>query len=327
MKTWFNSSVTNAEVECVGYKLFRLDRLHKPGGGICVYIRNSIKGTLLKDLTKIYISGLHQLWVQLQHRNTKSVLICVAYRPPDCSLGCFNDDFMPTYTNALILCKPIVVLGDLNCNLLKTGLDHDALDELCSSLNLCQVIAEPTRVTQSSTSVIDVIITSNKDLVIESGVTKTCISDHFLVYCVLNVKVPKPPSFYIHVRSYKNYDPSLFSASVFQALFDNVVHTVDVNGKVAAFNDMFLESKWQSTVPFNGDSEYYITDSILKAMNQKEVTGLVLSKAFNSLCHKILLCKHASVGYLQVHSIGSEVTCPAEGRQYVLELVYQMCYL
>jgi hypothetical protein len=79
-----------------------------------------------------------------------TVLICVSYRPPDFSLGCFNDDFMSTYTNALG--KPIVVLGDLNCNPLKTGLDHDALDQICSSLNLCQVITERTRVTQSSTS-------------------------------------------------------------------------------------------------------------------------------------------------------------------------------
>ena len=77
---------------------------------------------------------------------------------------------------------------------------------------------------------------------IESGVTKTRISDYFLVYCVLNVKVLKPPPFYIHVRSYKNYDPSLFSASVSQAPFDIVACTVDVNGKVSAFNDLLLES-------------------------------------------------------------------------------------
>ena len=31
-ETWFNSTVKNTDVELEGYKLFRLDRLHKVGG-------------------------------------------------------------------------------------------------------------------------------------------------------------------------------------------------------------------------------------------------------------------------------------------------------
>ena len=36
-ETWFNSSVSNARVHLDGYKLFRLDRLRKIGGGVCAY--------------------------------------------------------------------------------------------------------------------------------------------------------------------------------------------------------------------------------------------------------------------------------------------------
>ena len=36
-ETWLNSNVTNVEVEIKGYKLTRLDRLRKTGGGVCIY--------------------------------------------------------------------------------------------------------------------------------------------------------------------------------------------------------------------------------------------------------------------------------------------------
>jgi DNA-binding GntR family transcriptional regulator len=46
-ETWFNSSVSNASVALDGYKLYRLDRLRKVGGGVCAYIRNNLKAKIL----------------------------------------------------------------------------------------------------------------------------------------------------------------------------------------------------------------------------------------------------------------------------------------
>ena len=48
-ESWLNSSTSNAEVEIIGYKLHRLDRLHKKGGGVCIYVRNNFKTKRLKD--------------------------------------------------------------------------------------------------------------------------------------------------------------------------------------------------------------------------------------------------------------------------------------
>ena len=36
-ETWLNTTVTSAEIQIEGYKLHRLDRLHKGGGGVCAY--------------------------------------------------------------------------------------------------------------------------------------------------------------------------------------------------------------------------------------------------------------------------------------------------
>ena len=44
-----NSTVKNPEVEIEGYRLLRLDRLGKRGGGVCVFTRNSLKTKIIKD--------------------------------------------------------------------------------------------------------------------------------------------------------------------------------------------------------------------------------------------------------------------------------------
>ena len=78
---------------------------------LCVYTHSSLKTKVLKDLTGISSSGFHQLWMQIQHNKLRSILLCVAYRPPDCLTNCFVDDFMDTYTQALTRGKEIFVSG------------------------------------------------------------------------------------------------------------------------------------------------------------------------------------------------------------------------
>ena len=126
-ESWLNSTVSNAEVEIVGYKLSILDRLNKTGGGVCVYTRRSLKTKVLRDLTGISNSGFHQLWLQIQHNKLKSFLLCVTYRPPDCPTSCFVDDFMDKYSQALTHGKEIFIAGSLNCNVMKPSPDADAL--------------------------------------------------------------------------------------------------------------------------------------------------------------------------------------------------------
>ena len=118
-ESWLNSTVTNAEVEIEGFKLTRLDRLGKTGGGVCVYSKSSIKVKCLKNITGISEFGFHQLWMLIQLRKLRSILLCVTYRPDYCPTSTFHDIFMENYIHALTLGKEIIVVGDLNCDLPK----------------------------------------------------------------------------------------------------------------------------------------------------------------------------------------------------------------
>jgi hypothetical protein len=117
---------------------------------VCAYIRQGIKASNMKELSSISENSFHQLWLKLQSEKLKSLLICVSYIPPDYPLSCFEDHLKPCYTKALVFSKPIIVIGDLNCNTLENGPHSKALFDISVELNLTQIINAPTRITDTS---------------------------------------------------------------------------------------------------------------------------------------------------------------------------------
>ena len=172
---------------------------------------------MLKDIFHSSDNYFHQFWLKLPYRKLRSVVICISYRPPDCPFSCFEKLLKPSYIQALTMNKPITVLGDLNCNVLKENPERGTLSNFFSE-NLKQIITTPTRITDTCEPPIDVILVSSPDLVHARGVTNTPISDHLPVYVELKLKLPKPPPCYISTWSYKHYNPGLFTAD--QVFFD-----------------------------------------------------------------------------------------------------------
>ena len=110
-------------------------------------------------MTFISSAGFHQLWLQVQVGRCKSIVICTVYRPPNSDLNCFDAEFMDPQ-------------------------DHGSLAVLnfCSIFNLTQVIKQPTRITETSETLIDVILASSTSLIRGAKVVPAPFSDHDLVF-------------------------------------------------------------------------------------------------------------------------------------------------
>ena len=158
----------------------KIDYIRKVEG--YAHLSKVLKVTIINELTNVSESNFQQLWIKLQNKKMKTIIICVIYRPPDCPLNCIRDDFRQNYVRALSMNKPIYILGDMNCNLLKDCLEKRAFTDLCNDLNLKQIIKEPTKIIDTSQSLIDVILVSTEAVVLESGVLDSAISDHFPIY-------------------------------------------------------------------------------------------------------------------------------------------------
>ena len=93
--------MSNSIVEILGYNVYRLDRLGRAGAGVCAYVKSTLKVKILKDLTEISESGLHQLWIQVQNKKLCSLLVCFVYRPPEFGTACLENELLPRYIEAL----------------------------------------------------------------------------------------------------------------------------------------------------------------------------------------------------------------------------------
>ena len=80
-------------------------------------------------------------------------------------------------------------MGDLNCNLLSEVVSNNSshLLNIIDIYGLTQLITEPTRVTQYSSTLIDLCLTNSPDKISKSDVTNICISDHSAVYLTRKV--------------------------------------------------------------------------------------------------------------------------------------------
>ena len=128
-----------------------------------------------------------------------------------------------------------IIAGNLNCDLLNpdSGVkDGRALIDLAEVYRSSNLIKEPTRITNTSTTLIDVIFTSKPRSFLSSGVYDIC--DHSLVYAVMRSHCPRPCMKTKNKRSFKHFDQFVFSRDVSQIpfhvayVFDNVDDVDDV---------------------------------------------------------------------------------------------------
>ena len=85
---------------------------------------------------------------------------------------------------------------------------------LFEDFNRQNVIAEPTRITYTTKSLIDLIVTTKVDVVRCTGVMPLGISDHCLVYATLKLGSKRPPPKIIRTRNFKNFNAANFKADI-----------------------------------------------------------------------------------------------------------------
>ena len=167
-ETRLDISILDSEVEIPGYDIVRLDR-NRNGGGVAIFIRENISYFIRQDLV---IDTLELLCIEVRKQKSKPFLIATWYRPPNSSNDLFQkfEHFLKLVDDENI---EIIIAGDLNCNFLESpkGQVTCKLLDIMNTYQLQQHIEKPTRVTPTTSSLIDVIFTyvgDNKTL--ETGV-------------------------------------------------------------------------------------------------------------------------------------------------------------
>ena len=107
-----------------------------------------------------------------------------------------------------------------------------------NSHSLHQLIQENTRITEHSSSVIDLFFVNNSHRVVGSGVIPLAISDHSLVYGIFKSGVPKATPRIVEHRAYKKYNKSAFIKDI-NELNWSIIDDMDVDSGVNQWNTLF----------------------------------------------------------------------------------------
>ena len=179
-ETRLDANITDNMINIDGYDVVRKDR-SRNGGGVCIYLRSSINYKVRNDLVP---TELEAVCIEITKPYSKPFLVTTVYRPPSASSE-FFDHFEKLIKAIDNENKEMFILGDLNCDMLKADSDSNIPTKKIKSLyelyQLTQLINEATRVTMTTTSLIDHIVTNTPEKISDSGVIHTGISDHSLL--------------------------------------------------------------------------------------------------------------------------------------------------
>ncbi|KAJ8981734.1 hypothetical protein NQ317_008995 [Molorchus minor] len=151
-ETWLKPTMPDHGVSIPGHKIVRQDRGGR-GGGVAFFLKNSIKFTVIE--VNDDGSALEQLWI------SKKLCFGTLYRPPNLNFNKCIENLENTLISLLPEYDYVVFGGDFNVDFLNTNsYNYTLLNNLLNKYGLNQIINKPTRVTDNSETLIDIIVTS-----------------------------------------------------------------------------------------------------------------------------------------------------------------------
>ena len=200
-ETHLDESVNNTDLTWINFhEPVRKDR-NAFGGGVMLYIS---KHTAFKRLVNLENIHDETIWIKL-FLPQKSVILCVVYRPEYNNIP-FWQRFDQSVEMALDVSSKVIIIGDVNENLLSSK--KLSISNLMERKNLKNVIKEPTRVTESTATLIDPVIVSDDVIVRESGVVDfdKNLSDHRGTNVSIDIHASMKMCFTRQVWCYKDGD-------------------------------------------------------------------------------------------------------------------------
>ena len=219
-ETWLDEGVTNGELEIAGFRSYRRDRDGR-GGGVIVYVSDDVKGMRRHDLENDEIEAV---WIQVKMRR-RHVLIGNVYRPPG-TRDTWMESLVVMLEKVVQEQMTVVMMGDFNCNMLNPDSHTSKLGMVMSEYGMEQMIHGPTRVTQTSKTLIDLLFCTNSDEIVYSGRKELGLSDHDMIYGILNGKVEEVKQCLREVRVLGNCDVEKLVADLKVAPW-SVMETLD----------------------------------------------------------------------------------------------------
>ncbi|CAB3985461.1 Hypothetical predicted protein [Paramuricea clavata] len=236
-----SKKIGNRQLQVDGYRTIQRDCPDgRRGGGMVVFVLKTLTAVHLKHLDHEKIEAI---WLRIVTKSS-SVTIGSFYRSPD-NMAFFEDIVIPL-EKAWYKYKNLVLVGDFNVNFSKTAHGHELRlqEKLMSALVQfdCSVINKDfTRVTPTTETMIDLIITNKADLVENIKTADTGISDHNLVSFSMDFNPRKVPPRIVTIRNCKKMEIEKFKLDLQNAPWCTCEMFDDIEDKCSVWTDIFKD--------------------------------------------------------------------------------------
>ena len=242
-ETWL-TEISKDTFNILGYNFVSKNRTSKIGGGVGFYIDCNVDYTLRADIS-IMSDYIECIFIEIQQTNSNNIVVGCVYRPPNTDLALFNAELLDILNK--INSKNFrlaVIAGDFNIDLLKSEV-HAPTGEFLNNFtshSYVPTIFYPTRITGTSSTLIDNIFFNGITYKFETAIIYNEISDHLPVAIHIHLKLSKiKPSLEFKRRKYTTEKIELFKRDLLDADW-NPVYTEsrnNVNNYYAIFLHIF----------------------------------------------------------------------------------------
>ena len=180
-ESWANTYITDAELGLTGYVMFRRDRIGRRGGGVILYVKESIQANEIKLESEADYD--EAVWCKIVSGNSK-LIIGLVYRNPN-----INEEDNTKIQIAIteVSKGECIIMGDFNHghiqwkSLESTGGDDQQFLFLIQESFLIQI--------NRGENVLDIVLSSQKELVDNVKIHEPLgNSDNNQIYFDINVK-------------------------------------------------------------------------------------------------------------------------------------------
>jgi hypothetical protein len=124
-------------------------------------------------------NNVESIWIKLIVNKCNVGIGCV-YRPPTAD-HVYYDNILNQIEQVKAVMDDLILMGDLNYNYNKEG-PSCPIQYIEVAYGLHQLVTQPTRITETSSTLLDVILSSMPEQHICTNVLPVALSDHHLVY-------------------------------------------------------------------------------------------------------------------------------------------------
>ena len=234
-ETFLTEEIDNSLLDIEGFNFERKDRGVGLGGGILIYISNQIQYKRRYDIEKDEIEAI---WIEVLIPNSKSVLICSAYRPPSAPTRWVHHLVDELHMATSCEDNELWLLGDFNICYKTDPPSYwsTALEEF----NLSQMILTPTRVNAKSCTLIDHIYTNRPDAMCETNVPIISLSDHYPICATRRTNNFERKHKHIEIQYREAVDENKFLSDLCKQNFHRVKFSDGPNDALSHFYDIFF---------------------------------------------------------------------------------------